>query len=58
MLQFFFKKPFFIVQELKEELYRLLSDQKEVEIVEHAGKLAIKGNHVIRVKRWMRQLGF
>eukprot|EP01121_Diplochlamys_sp_Union-15-3_P012742 TRINITY_DN3861_c0_g1_i1.p1 TRINITY_DN3861_c0_g1~~TRINITY_DN3861_c0_g1_i1.p1 ORF type:complete len:149 (-),score=26.46 TRINITY_DN3861_c0_g1_i1:8-454(-) len=43
------------VKELKEELSRLLGG---AEVVEHVGRLEVKGHHVADIKLWLRRLGF
>lgn len=44
------------IKELKEELTRLLGE--EVKIEEKSASLQINGHHVIKLKRWLRRLGF
>lgn len=44
------------VVEIKEELHRLLGPQTKVE--EHQGEIQINGHHVLKLKRWLRRLGF
>lgn len=44
------------VRELKEELTRLLGENTTIE--EHSASLQITGHHVLKLKRWLRRLGF
>lgn len=44
------------VKELKDELRRLLGDDTKIE--EKMASLQINGHHVLKLKRWLRRLGF
>lgn len=44
------------VNELKDELRRLLGEETRIE--QHAGRIEINGHHVLKLKRWLRRLGF
>lgn len=44
------------VRELKDELARLLGESTKIE--EHSASLQINGHHVLKLKRWLRRLGF
>jgi translation initiation factor 1 (eIF-1/SUI1) len=42
--------------EIKAELRRLLGETAQVK--QYEGRLEVTGHHVIKLKRWLRRLGF